>query len=75
MTEHDGQILDRCSVLDVLEEAVVRKTPVELVLRDGEMVTADVAEVVTRAGEDWAVLSNGRRIAVSELALATPVRS
>jgi Rho-binding antiterminator len=63
--------VDRCDFIDVLEEAVVRKRPVAIALRDGESFIEEVVDVVTENHQDFAVFRSGRRINVDAIAAAT----
>ena len=54
--------LDRCDVIDVLEEAVLTRRPVRLELDEGDPITGRVVDVVTRDGEEWAQLEDGERV-------------
>lgn len=57
MAEHIRQAeVGSCAFLDVLEEAVLRATPVTLVLGDGRSFEDVVCDVVTRDGKDLVVL-------------------
>jgi CheY-like chemotaxis protein len=47
--------LDRCDLLDLFEEAVVRKSAVAVELRGEQRFIDEVRDVVTRDGEDWVV--------------------
>lgn len=63
--------LGRCDFLDVLEEAAVRRTPVELELSDGQRFSARVVDVEATAQGDVVVLDDGRRIPVGEVGAMT----
>jgi transcriptional antiterminator Rof (Rho-off) len=61
----------RCSFIDVLEEAALRKTHVAVALRDGTAFIDKVKDVVTENHEDYAVFENHERVAVTEIEAAT----
>lgn len=58
----------RCDFLDVLEEAARFKKPVMVELRDGLRFRANVQDVVTDGGEDYAVFDGRGRVPVSDIA-------
>jgi hypothetical protein len=59
--------LDRCSIVDILEEAVVTRRGVAVELRSNKHFVDDVREVVTRDGEDWAIFKAHEPVAVSDI--------
>ena len=59
--------IGRCDFLDVLEEAVLTKQPVIVKMRNGDVFTDTVRDVVTKDGEDWAVFEEHDRVAVSDI--------
>jgi Rho-binding antiterminator len=61
----------RCSFIDVLEEAVLRRTKVAVRLRDGATFIDEVVDVVTERGDDFAVFRAHPRVAVGELSAVT----
>jgi transcriptional antiterminator Rof (Rho-off) len=60
--------MDRCDLLDMLEEAALADQPLEIHLRDGETMQTRVREVLTRDGEDYAILEDGACLSVSTIA-------
>lgn len=68
-----GHRIDRCDVLDILEEAAVAQGPVAVQMNGGDGFTDEVREVVTEAGEDYAVFKDHQRVAVSEIFAASRV--
>jgi len=60
-----------CSFIDVLEEAVLRKRPVAIELRDGTTFIDQVTDVTTESGQDFAVFRSHARVAVGDIAAAT----
>jgi hypothetical protein len=65
----------QCSFIDVLEEAVLRKSPVAVVLRDGTTFIDRVTDVVTENGSDFAVFERHARIATSQIRAMTRSRA
>jgi Rho-binding antiterminator len=71
MTRMCQDALGRCAFIDVLEEAVLRKTSVAVQLRSGETFLDQVTDVVTERGDDFAVFRNHPRVSVGEILAAT----
>lgn len=61
----------RCSVIDVLEEAVLVARPVAVWLVDGETFIDQVMDVVTERGDDFAVFRTHPRVPVGQLRALT----
>ena len=61
----------RCSFIDVLEEAVLRRRPVAIQLVDGSTFIDEVLDVVTEQGDDFAVFRSHDRVPVGEIHAAT----
>ena len=59
--------MDRCDVLDVLEEAATLGRPVAVELKGGKRFVDEIRELVTREGEDWAAFRDHEVIAVSDI--------
>jgi Rho-binding antiterminator len=70
-TRMSQDALGRCDFLDVLEEAAVRRTPVAVQLRAGETFIDTVKDVVTEAGDDYAVFAQHPRVPVGEISAVT----
>ena len=64
---HDAAI-DRCDMLDLLEEAAVRRRPVEFELHSGRHFIDAVHDVVTEHGQDFVVFTDRPRLPVAEIA-------
>ncbi len=60
--------LGRCDFIDVLEEAVLRRRPVQVQLRTGEAFTDQLVDVLTESGDDFAVFREHPRVPVGQLA-------
>lgn len=71
MTRLRQDEIGRCSLIDVLEEAVLRGRPVAIALREGFSFIDQVIDVVTENGEDFAVFRSHPRVAVGEIAAVT----
>lgn len=56
--------LDKCDVLDRLEEAVLRKSAVRVTLSDGRTFVDQVSEVVTKQGHDYGVFAQAGELDV-----------
>jgi Rho-binding antiterminator len=65
-----GHRLGTCDFIDVLEEAVLRRSTITVDLRDGRHFSDQVREVVTEDGADFAVFASHGRIDVREITLA-----
>jgi hypothetical protein len=62
-----GHLLDRCDILDILEEAAMTGRPVSVELRSNRKFVDHVREVVTRDGEDWALFKAHEPVAISDI--------
>jgi hypothetical protein len=71
MTRMCQDEVGRCSFIDVLEEAVLRRKPVAVQLREGLSFIDQVVDVVTENGDDFAVFRSHDRISVGEIAAVT----
>jgi transcriptional antiterminator Rof (Rho-off) len=58
----------QCDFIDVLEEAVLRRRPVAVQLRAGETFIDQMMDVVTEAGQEFAVFRSHARVPVKEIA-------
>ena len=62
----------RCGILDLLEAAALRSTPVEVRIgKTWRRVT--VRDVIGADGEDWLLMPDGDRVAVSDIDGARPI--
>jgi hypothetical protein len=64
-----GHVMERCDFLDVLEEAAVLGNEVLVDLRNGGQFMDSVREVITEAGEDFAIFENHGRMPLRTIAL------
>ncbi|MHB8874242.1 MAG: hypothetical protein ACYC8T_11195 [Myxococcaceae bacterium] len=71
MTRMCQDVIGRCSFVDVLEEAVLRRRPVAVRLREGLSFIDRVVDVVTENGDDFAVFAAHPRVSVGEIAMVT----
>jgi hypothetical protein len=62
-----GHIIDNCDILDVLEESVVSKRPVNIQLQGGRTFTDQVKDVVTEGGADYVDFRDQGRIPVADI--------
>ena len=61
----------RCSFIDVLEEAVLRRRPVAVETRGGTTFIDHVVDVVTENGQDFVVFKVHPRMSVLDLRAVT----
>jgi transcriptional antiterminator Rof (Rho-off) len=59
--------LERCDIIDMLEEAAVSRRSVAVELRSNERFTDHVRDVVTEDGEEWAVFAAHERVPVRHI--------
>lgn len=62
-----GHNIDSCDVIDVLEESVVSKRPVNIQLSGGRTFTDQVTDVVTEGGADYVDFRDHGRMAVADI--------
>ena len=62
-----GHNIDRCDVIDILEESVVSKRPVAIKLEGGREFTDQVRDVVTEAGADYVDFRDHGRMPVADI--------
>jgi hypothetical protein len=62
-----GHLLDRCSILDILEEAVVTRRAVAVELRSNQRFVDEVRDVVTENGEETAIFGTHEPIPVTDI--------
>jgi Rho-binding antiterminator len=61
----------RCSLIDVLEEAVLRRRPIAVRLSSGASFIDQLVDVVTERGEDYAVFRDHERVGVTDISAVT----
>jgi hypothetical protein len=62
-----GHLMDRCDVLDVLEEGVVTGRAVTVELDNDKQFVDEVRDVATTDGEDWAVFKAHGTVRVNDI--------
>jgi Rho-binding antiterminator len=62
-----GHMLDRCDIVDMLEEAVVTGRQVAIELRSNKKFVDHVRDVVTESGQEWAVFKHHDTVPVSDI--------
>jgi Rho-binding antiterminator len=68
MTQDD---VGRCDFIDVLEEAVLRKRPVAVTMRDRSTFIDTVVDVVTENGDEFVVFRAHARTPVGDIFAVT----
>lgn len=68
-----GHLLDRCDVLDVLEEAVTLRRPLSVELKGGVHFVDEARDVITQDGRDWVQFRDHAQIAVDDISFCAPV--
>ncbi len=67
-----GHVLDRCDLLDVLEQSARLNRPLIVELEGGERFVDETREVLSEEDDDWAVFRAHDRIPVSDIAFCRP---
>jgi hypothetical protein len=67
-----GHLLDRCDLLDVLEESARLNRSIVVELKGGGRFVDQTREVVAERDEDWAVFRAHDRVPVSDIAFCGP---
>jgi hypothetical protein len=62
-----GHRMDRCDVLDVLEEAAVSRRAVKVELDNDQQFVDEVRDVTTTDGEDWATFKAHGTVRVTDI--------
>jgi Rho-binding antiterminator len=62
-----GHQVGRCDFIDMLEESAKMHRPLAVTLRGDTRFADSVRDVVTEAGEDYALFRDHGRVAVSEI--------
>jgi hypothetical protein len=62
-----GHLLDRCDIIDLLEEAALSGRAVTVELRGDRRFVDQVRDVVTRDGDDFALFENHQSIPVGDI--------
>ena len=69
---HMGHLLDRCDVLDVLEESARMHRAVLVKLKGGRHFVDQVREVVTDGDGEWAAFRTHDRVQVADISFCGP---
>jgi hypothetical protein len=67
-----GHIIDRCDVIDVLEESVRPHRRVLVTLKHGHQFVDETRDVETTPDGEWAVFRDHDRVLVDDIASAGP---
>jgi len=67
-----GHVVERCDIIDVLEESARFRRPVAVTLTDGHHFIDQVRQVLTEADGEWAVFRMHDRVLIDDLASCTP---
>jgi Rho-binding antiterminator len=62
-----SHLVERCDFIDMLEESAKMHRTLAVTLRGDTRFSDDVRDVVTEAGEDYALFRDHGRVAVSEI--------
>jgi hypothetical protein len=62
-----GHTFDSCDWIDVLEESVVTKRPVNIQLQGGKTFTDQVKDLVTEGGADYVDFRDHGRMPVADI--------
>jgi hypothetical protein len=67
-----GHIIDRCDVIDVLEESVRLHRRVSVTLKEGRHFVDQTRAVETTPDGEWAIFHDHDRILIDDIASAGP---
>ncbi|MFL5303743.1 MAG: hypothetical protein ACJ8F1_00955 [Polyangia bacterium] len=67
-----GHLMDRCDVVDVLEESVTLRRPVTVELKGGGHFVDQPRDVVTADHKEWVQFQDHDQIAVDDIAFCAP---
>jgi hypothetical protein len=67
-----GHLMDRCDVIDVLEESVTLRRPVTVELKGGKHFVDQPKDVVTADHREWVQFHQHEQIAVDDIAFCAP---
>ena len=70
-----GHILDRCDILDVLEESARMRRTIIVELKGGHRFVDEVRDVVSDEHGEWADFRAHDRAAVSEISFCGPAEA
>ena len=69
-----SHLLDRCDVIDVLEESAKLHREVQVQLKDGHHFVDEARDVVTQSDGEWVVFRDHDRMLVDDIAFASPAQ-
>ena len=64
--------MDRCDVIDVLEESVTLRRPVTVELKGGRRFVDQPRDVVTSDHQEWVSFHQHEQVAVADIAFCAP---
>jgi hypothetical protein len=67
-----GHLLDRCDLIDILEESVRLHRPVMVELKDGRSFVDEARDVTDGAAGDWAIFRLHDRVPLGEISFCGP---
>ena len=67
-----SHIIERCDVLDVLEESSRLHRPVSVQLKGGQRFVDQARDVVTEAEAEWVVFRDHDRVLIDDIASCGP---
>jgi hypothetical protein len=67
-----GHIIERCDVIDILEESARLHRPVAVELKGGGHFVDETRDVVTGDDGEWAVFRTHDRVLIDDIASASP---
>jgi transcriptional antiterminator Rof (Rho-off) len=67
-----GHLMDRCDVLDVLEESVTLRRPVTVELKGGGHFVDQARDVITADHQEWVEFRDHAQVAVADIAFCAP---
>jgi hypothetical protein len=70
-----GHILDRCDMLDVLEESARMRRALVVELKGGHRFVDEVREVLSDDSGEWAVFRGHDRIPVDDISFCGPAEA
>ncbi|HEY0708978.1 MAG TPA: hypothetical protein VGG33_19375 [Polyangia bacterium] len=69
-----AHVIDRCDIIDMLEESATTGRLVVVQTSGGRRFTDRVRDVTTEAGEDWVDFRDNQRLSVSDILDCTPAQ-
>lgn len=66
--------VERCDIIDILEESVRMRRSVSVTLRDGRHFVDEARDVVTEEQGEWAVFRAHDRVLVDDISSCAPAQ-